>query len=306
MTKGLEVAQDFFQHWGLPFLQKEYPHLVDRVASLICGGSQSLGNDDELSRDHGWGPHFDLVLTGEDMKCYGRSLERQINEAAPNEWRGYTCRHVVGTRYATSIPVASINPWFKNYVGCSHPPKADRDWFIGMSGDYLYMLRHATVFHDPLGEFSSRRQAFHYYPERAWLRWIVHVLYQVWHYGQYNFLERLTRRQDSVAIIVCIGQFTKYVMRLYMLLARDYIPYWKWLAAEFRKLSDVAQIDAWLRELSTAREIESQASLIRSINSEIHSRLSSQLDLNPDPKEHPHPLYCAKEELAERIGGEWY
>ena len=89
MAKGLDVARSFFEGWGLPYLQAEYPHLVDRVASVVCGRSQSLGHDDELSRDHDWGPQFTLVLTGDDMRRYGRWLSQRISAAAPKEWDGY-------------------------------------------------------------------------------------------------------------------------------------------------------------------------------------------------------------------------
>ena len=68
MTKGMEVARSFFQGWGLPYLRADSPELVERVAAVVCGGSQCLGNDDELSRDHGWGPHLTLILIGGHSK----------------------------------------------------------------------------------------------------------------------------------------------------------------------------------------------------------------------------------------------
>ena len=298
-TKGLDIARDFFQEWGLPYLQNQQSHLVGRVAALIFGGSESLRNDDELSRDHNWGPRFELVLTGEDMKRYGRRLARQINQVVPHEWKGFTFR----SAKRSSIHVSSINPWFQRTVGCAQPPKKDRGWY-GRTREYnLYMLRHATVFHDPLGEFSARRQAFWYYPDYPWLQRVIRETWLIWHFGQYNFRRCLTVRQDPVAISVCIGRFTESVMRLLMLLARDYTPYWKWLAAEFRKLPDVVRIDTWLRDLSKSQDIDTQAHLVDQINDEIHTRLVAEFDLDPHPQEHPHPLFCAKNELVARAGG---
>ena len=55
---------------------------------------------------------------------------------------------------------------------------------------------------------------------------------------------RLIRRRDSVTISVSPGRIAEGVMRLSMLLAREYYPYWKWLAAEFRKLRDVDELGA--------------------------------------------------------------
>ena len=239
------------------------------------------------------------MLTGEDKKRHGRRLETQINQAAPGKWKGHKLRA------AASVTVVSLNPWLRNWVGCAHPPKTDRAWLERTAEDYLYMLRHAPVFHDPLGAFSARRQAFWYYPDGAWLQRIVQETFNVWHFGQYNFLDRMVRRRDPVAIAVCLGRFAEGAMRLSMLLARDYTPHWKWLAAEFRKLPDIEQMDVGLRDLFASHDIDAQADLVRKINDRIHTQWVDRFDLSPDPRDHPHPLFCAKNELAEKANGEW-
>ena len=288
LTKGLDVARDFFEQWGLPYLTHQQPHLVDRVAVLICLGSDSLGNDDELSKDHKWGPRFTIIMTGEDMRRHGRQLRDQINQAAPREWKGHSFRYP-----QVSIEVESLNRYFKRIVGCDHPPRTTRGWRERTQEDNLYMIRHATVFHDPLGEFTNRRQAFWYYPKRVWLERIWEELFNVWHFGQYNFLDRLFHRRDPVATTICLGRFAEGVMRLSLLLARDYSPYWKWLAAEFRKLSDVEPLDSWLIELAEAQDLDTQAEWVRRICDDIHTRLVAQFGLDPDPKGHPHRLHLA-------------
>ncbi len=163
-VKGLDVARQFFGEWGLPYLRSEFPEISERIAAFLCGGSQSLGNDDEASRDHGWGPGFGMVLTGEDMKRYGQKLRNRLKEDAPNNWHGYRWRT------EANVPVDSINPWFKSNIGCSHPPGSADAWLDRTREINLYMLRDATIFHDPLGEFTARRRSFHVYPDRAWLR----------------------------------------------------------------------------------------------------------------------------------------
>ena len=296
MTKGMEVARSFFQGWGLPYLRADSPELVERVAAVVCGGSQCLGNDDELSRDHGWGPHFTLILTGEDMRRYGRGLSLRINRAAPRKWEGHELRG----RRSISVQVASINRWFRELVKRSHPPTTFRGWYHGTREDNLCMLRHAPVFYDPLGEWSARREGFNTYPEAVWQQRIEEELFEVWHFGQYNFLDRLTRRRDPVAISVALGRFAEGVMRLSLVMAHEYCPYWKWLAAQFRKLPNVEELDGWLWELAAAADIDAQADLVREVCSEMHTRLVRMFDLNPNPTDHPHPLFCARHELAAR------
>ena len=307
--KGLDVARSFFEEWGLPYLKSEHPQMADRVAAVMCWGSESLRNDDELSRDHNWGPRFNLVLTGKDMVRHGRRLSRALSEAAPREWKGFRFRP--GRNQGTNVPVSSINFWFKHYLGVAVPPTSDKAWFMRCMRTAnrwehnLYMVRHATVFHDPLGEFTSRRKLFHYYPEGAWMRRIIWETNNVWHFGQYNFLDRLAVRRDPVAIPVCLGQFAEAVMRLVLLLSQDYTPYWKWLAAEFRKDSAAQELDKSLRRLLETHDIRDQAGAVRSICGEIHSRLVAAFDVNPEPTEHPHPLLCARRELAVRVGEAW-
>ena len=296
MSKGGDVAHSFFDGWGLPFLLDDSPDLVERVAAVICGGSQCLGNDDELSRDHGWGPHFTLILTGEDMRRRGRGLCTRINRAAPRNWDGYELR---GNR-SVSVKVASINRWFREEVKCSHPPTTFNGWYHGTREDNLCMLRYAPVFYDPLGERSARRSGFSSYPDEVWEQRIKDELFTVWHFGQYNFLDRLTRRQDPVAISVALGKFSEGVMRMSLVMGHEYCPYWKWLAAQFRKLPDVEAIDTWLRELASTTDLKTQADLVDEVCTEMHKRLVAMFDLDPNPTGHPHPLFCARHELAAR------
>src|SRR5947207_1403444 len=70
--KGLELSRQFFLEWGLPFLRREHPEWADRVAAGRFAGSEAIGADDELSRDHGWGPNFALYLPAVDYAQIGR------------------------------------------------------------------------------------------------------------------------------------------------------------------------------------------------------------------------------------------
>jgi hypothetical protein len=86
---GLEIARDFFFSWGRPFLTAQFPNVADKVAAGRILGSDVLGGDDEISRDHDWGPQFDLFLSAEAYAAFGEQLSRSMNTAAPNPWMGY-------------------------------------------------------------------------------------------------------------------------------------------------------------------------------------------------------------------------
>jgi hypothetical protein len=86
---GLEIARDFFFSWGRPFLTAQFPNVADKVAAGRILGSDVLGGDDEISRDHDWGPQFDLFLSAEAYAAFGEQLSRSMNTAGPNPWMGY-------------------------------------------------------------------------------------------------------------------------------------------------------------------------------------------------------------------------
>lgn len=292
--KGLEVARRFFEEWGLPYLRSEFPQISERMACFLCGGSQSLGNDDARSRDHQWGPGFTILLTGQDMHRSGESLQNAINKAAPREWLEYRFRNP-----NENIEVQALNPWFRSYTKFVHPPKTLKTW-LRVHEANLYMLRHATVFHDPLGEFTARREGFKCYPPDARMFRVTESTFSAWHYGQYNFLDRLAHRRDSVAISICLGMFMQATMRLCMFLNGDYAPYWKWLHAEFRKQPNVAELDAWISELSTSDNLADQVGLVDTICKDLYSRLVKEELVSEKPTGHPHPLMCAHMELSKR------
>lgn len=291
--KGLDVARGFFQDWALPYLRTEFPQISERCACLVCGGSQSLGNDDELSRDHGWGPSFQIVLTNEDARRWGRKLTRKINDAAPREWAGMKYRGMNDT-----IKVYSLSRWFRELGTPPHPPKDAKSW-LRIQECQLYIFRHAPIFHDPLGELTARKQAFHFYPREAWLQRISDETFSVWHYGEYNFIDRMVYRRDSAAIAICLGSFIESTMKLCLLLNEDYAPYWKWLAAEFRKVPNIESLDALILELTNTPTVESQAKLVKRICSDVFFRLADKGLVKGNPDDDEHCLKIAKADLSE-------
>ena len=87
--KGLEVAKTFYFDWGKPKLETSFPELAKRVAVGRISGSDVLGADDEVSKDHNWGPQFTIFLSAEAFAAHGENLSTVTNADAPNPWHGY-------------------------------------------------------------------------------------------------------------------------------------------------------------------------------------------------------------------------
>ena len=65
--KGLAIARAFYETFGKPLLEQEFPQLLPFLAAGLCGsGSECFGLDDRISRDHDFEPGFCIFLPGED------------------------------------------------------------------------------------------------------------------------------------------------------------------------------------------------------------------------------------------------
>ena len=64
---GLELSREYFESFGRPLLENDFSGLLPYVAvGLIGSGSECLGFDDEVSRDHDFEPGFCIFLPGEE------------------------------------------------------------------------------------------------------------------------------------------------------------------------------------------------------------------------------------------------
>lgn len=302
--KGLEIAQDFYTEWGKDYLEKSFPKLANRVAIGRIFGSDVIGADDEISRDHNWGPQFTVFLSADDYAEQGEKLSEVMNAAAPNPWKGFRLDGA-GDK---SVEVESIPNWIETWIGFYQQPSRNEDWDLivkeridgGINEareSILYFLRHAAIWYDGSGELSGWRESLYYYPEKIWCIRLAEELFRVWQHGEYNFVHRVAKRDDPLAKTICIGEFVDSVMRTFLLLNRDYTPYWKWLAHEFRKLEVAKTYAPLLEELTSVNASKRQAEIILKICDEIYQTMKNSGIITKEGDNHPLPLLHAHFEL---------
>jgi hypothetical protein len=243
--------------------------LAGRIAAGRILGSDVLGGDDEISRDHDWGPQFDLFLSSEDYASHGAVLSKALNAAAPNPWNGYR----LAGGGDESVRVESIPGWFNKYLKLDRLPQTPADWPPSAFESTLYFLRHGAIWVDETGEFSKWRSALHEYPEELLRARLAEECFRVWHYGEYNFVQRMSRRRDAIAISICLGEFVTGVMRMVLLMSRDFTPYWKWLPFEFRKRAEARSYVHLLEELVTIDSMTARVEIVQSICAMVHQQL---------------------------------
>ena len=61
--KGLELARKYYEEYGIPMLENEFPETRKYLAvGLVGSGSECLGYDDKISQDHDFEPGFCIFL----------------------------------------------------------------------------------------------------------------------------------------------------------------------------------------------------------------------------------------------------
>ncbi len=310
--KGLDVAEDFFFNWGLSNIKENFPDLLGRISVGRFSGSDVLRADDNISKDHNWGPQFSLFLSQDDYKKFAKDLSETMNKNAPVKWKGY---QVAGAG-DKNVLVENIPNWIEENIGFTELPQSDSDWGIivkhrRLGGTVegresaLYYLRYGTLWLDNNLEFAHWRKSLEKYPDSAWYARLAEECFRMWQYGQYNFIQRISKRDDPLAVSLCLGKFVEGVMRILLLLYRNYTPYWKWLAHEVRQLKRASHYVPLLDALVKSDDRVQQAKLVEQICDDIYQELClldvvSGYDVH-SVSDYFMPLLDAQLELLEKV-----
>ncbi|MBN1321084.1 MAG: DUF4037 domain-containing protein [Thermoleophilia bacterium] len=225
--KGLELAEAYYETHGRPMLAECFGAHQDRIAAGLVGeGSQCLGFDDELSRDHDWGPGFCLWMTADDYAEFGEGLQARYDEL-PTDFAGYE-RSVEGPHAGRRTGVFEIKDFYRRFIRYDHVPASLAEW-RSLPETYLATATNGKVFADPLGEFTVFRDGLlAFYPEDVRLKKLAARCAAAGQSGQYNY-KRSVVRGELVAAHCALGSFMEAAISIVYLLNRRYRPFYKWM-----------------------------------------------------------------------------
>jgi hypothetical protein len=237
-------------------IEEKFPAYREKIAAGLVGdGSECFGFDDEISRDHDWGPAFCLWLTKEDYRAIGTLLRNEVDKL-PREFANIKAREesIWGTG---RTGVFEIGEFYKRFIGFDHVPEGLREW-QAIPEENLAAVTNGQVFIDPVGEFTVFRQRLkEFYPEDLRLKKIASRCMTMAQSGQYNYT-RCVRRGEYVAARLAETHFISDTISMVFLLNRQYKPFYKWMHSALRGLPVLGDISYELfLDLVTAHEHES-------------------------------------------------
>ena len=246
IKNGMQLAKSYWQTYGKPLLdQPKFAKYKNRIAAGLVGhGSECYGFDDEISRDHDFGPGFCLWLTDEDYAKIGEDLQAAY-DSLPQEYAGFGSREETprakSCEGSKRVGVFSISEFFENITGfATAPSQNEPHLWLSLSEPTLAAATNGQIFADPLGEFSKARQSFKLMPDDVRISLISRRLGMMAQAGQYN-VSRMLARKDGAAAWLSINEFVRATASIVFLLnnpiSAGYLPYYKWQFAALRKLS---------------------------------------------------------------------
>ncbi len=261
--KGLELCERYFNEVGAPMITEKFGYCRERIAvGLVGDGSECFGFDDELSRDHDWGPAFCLWLTKEDFEKTGAQLQSAL-EKLPGEFEGFGPRKESDWG-SGRVGVFEIGQFYRKFIGIEHLPQTMQEW-RRIPEINLAAATNGKVFADPLGEFTIfRNQLKEFYPEDVRLKKIASRCMTIAQAGQYNY-PRCIKREEYVVAQWAETKFITDTISIVFLLNKQYRPFFKWMHRAMNELpvlgervhqliSDIVKTSDYNRKISLMEE----------------------------------------------------
>lgn len=251
--KGLTLARQYFEAYGRTMLEKlseEHPALRGQFAAGLVGqGSECLGFDDALSRDHDFGPSFCIWLPQKLYLQYGKCCQ-EAYDSLPKEYAGYPSRQV--TAFGTDrVGVLEIGAFYTRLIGKEDAPKSNAEW-MWIPESRLAQATCGEVFLDEPGIFSGiRKNLLDYYPEDVRKKKIAARLAAMAQSGQYNY-GRLCQRGEWTGAFLALMEFVKNACSVVHLLNRRYTPFYKWMHKSLANMPVLPEVYGLLDQLTDA------------------------------------------------------
>lgn len=277
--KGLELAEKFYKEYGEKMIDEGFSHIKQYLAAGLCGsGSECMGFDDDLSKDHDFEPGFCIFLPDESLVSSRDEflLERAYSKL-PKEFLGYKrskLSPVGGNRHG----VIRISRFFEDKTGDKNAELSTAGW-LSLSEQFLSEATNGKVFCDNFGLLTDIRQKLTYLPQDVRLKKLAGNLLLMAQSGQYNY-PRCIKRGETGAAQLAISEFVNAALKVIFLLNKKYIPYYKWV---FRALKDLELLSFLHNDLeyiissgNSEKETELKTEIIEKISSAIIAELEKQ------------------------------
>ncbi|MCM1991754.1 DUF4037 domain-containing protein [Oceanirhabdus seepicola] len=292
--KGLELCESFYFDVVKILIDKNFPMLKNKYAAGLIGyGSDVLGNDDELSRDHEWGPRCHIWLMEDDYNKYAGEIDMMLKSELPLEYLGYKTRFVFNEEFEVLITtddkhnsihhvaITTVERYLRIQYGIVNKDNKKNEYYLNniewlcIPEQKLLELTRGKIFEDSIGEITKVRKTFSYYNDDVWK---YKVLYCWRELDDLATVPLCFKRNQIISGKIILTRIIENTIRLVYLYNKKYYPgYMKWFSYEFSKLPKLAaSISTKLEKCLNEEDITKIINIMENVFLEIleeHNRL---------------------------------
>lgn len=221
---GIDLSKKYFYDIAYPIFKKNCPEILDISSiGLVGEGSECFGLDDDISKDHDFGPGFCIWLSEDDVKIYKNRIESVLKKL-PKEFLEY--KRIDSQITDKRVGLFSVEDFYEKYTSVRKFPINDID-FLKIPESFLATVTNGEIFLDNCKLFSAyRKYLLDFYPEDVIRKKLAAYLFQMAQAGQYN-LKRSLDRSDISATFFAKAEFMEALFGVLFLFAKVYMPYYK-------------------------------------------------------------------------------
>lgn len=255
---GIELARDYYVDLVAPLLRRHLPH-VRYAAARVGPGSDVLGLDDVMSRDHDWGLRLQVFVHDRDRAAVLSALDQHL----PVRFRGHPVRFGLAADPADAvrIDVTSVSAFARRQLGFD--PSASvpsvEDW-LSLTGQAALEVVSGAVFEDQTGELTALREAVAWYPDDVW-RYVVACDWQRLD-QELPLVGRAGDRGDELGSRTIAARLVDVAVHLAFMLSRSWPPYSKWRGTVLGQLPGCAALAAGLDRVLDAHQWQDRQSAL--------------------------------------------
>jgi hypothetical protein len=249
--RGAELARRFFTGAVEPLLSRALPGL-GYAAARLGSGSDVLGLDDQMSRDHDWGCRLTL-LVDEDARHQVPRISRMLAEGLPERFGEFPVRFPATWDSSVShrVEVATVTDFAASRLGVDPTGGLSvLDW-LSVTGQSVLEVTAGPVFTDRTRTLAALRTLLAWYPpdvER-------YVLAAGWQRlcQSLPMVGRTAEAGDELGSRLLSAGLAGDLLWLAFALSRRWAPYAKWRGTAFRSLPVAVRLGPLLDAAVAAR-----------------------------------------------------
>lgn len=288
---GLQLSELYYWEAVRPILSRNF-HNLPHSAALIGYGSDVLGFDTLVSRDHMWGPRLILFLTEKDFENKKLEVDLVLRIQLPVCFKGYSTHFGKpnladnGTRLSMDIEKGPVDHlieietissfWQRTAKIDPYQEPTATDW-LTIPQQQLIEWTSGKVFYDGLG-LEAVRSRFAWYPHDIWLYLLASQWAQLAEIE--SFVGRTWQVGDKLGSQLIVTQVVETIIHLCFLMERKYTPYAKWLGTAFERLQCSVNMQSLLEGILSSPEYsQTEPLLVKAYT--ILAKMHNELKITP-------------------------